>query len=95
MQIKFNRIYIIESLQAGDRKTGTELHNDRLRWKRYNHPDFESILIIPVNRIDFFAACDKILVKCKNEGISPILHFEIHGASDQSGLVLTSGELVT
>lgn len=95
MQIKFNRVYIIESLKPDDRTTGTELHNDLLQWKSYSHPDFESVLKKPVNRDDFFSVCDEILDKCINESISPIIHFEIHGASDQSGLVLSSGELVT
>lgn len=95
MQIKFNRIYIIESLQPDDHLTGTDLHNDLLRWKSYNHPDFESVLRTPVNRSEFFAVFDEILEKCINEGMSPIIHFEIHGAVDYSGLVLTSGELVT
>lgn len=95
MQIKFNRIYIIESLQSGERKTGTELHDDLLKWKNVQHPDFESVLKSPTNRNEFFSLCDEILDKCINEHISPIIHFEIHGASDYSGLILSSGELVT
>ena len=31
-QIHFNRIYIIESLDPNDTKTGTNLHNDLLRY---------------------------------------------------------------
>lgn len=95
MNVKFNRIYIIESLQARDRKTGTELHNDLLKWKNVDYPCFESVLKNPVTCNDFFSICDDILDKCINENISPIIHLEIHGASDQSGLVLSSGELVT
>lgn len=95
MQIKFNRIYIIESLPPREKATGTDLHNDLLKWKNFDHPDFESMLKNPVNRDDFFAVFDEILDKCINENISPIIHFEIHGASDYSGLVLSSGELVT
>lgn len=95
MHIKFNRIYIIESLQPNDRKTGTELNSDLLRWKGLTHPDFESVLETPIDRDDFLSVCDKILDKCVNENISPILHFEIHGSSDRSGLVLSSGEFVT
>ena len=95
MQIKFNRIYIIESLQSGEKPTGTDLHNDLLKWMNVKHPDFESILKNPVTKDDFFSVCDEILDKCKKEGISPIIHFEIHGSEDQTGLILTSGELVT
>ena len=94
MKINFNRIYIIESLQPGERQTGTELHNDLLRWESLQHPDFESILKNPVTHDDFLNLLDEIYGKCTNDGIAPILHFEIHGAADQSGLVLTSHELV-
>lgn len=95
MKINFNRIYIIESLQSGERCTGTELYKDLLKWKSFQHPDFECILKNPVTHDDFLNLLDEIYNKCMNEGIAPILHFEIHGASDQSGLVLTSNELVT
>lgn len=95
MQIKFNRVYIIESLQSDDILTGTKLHNELLKWKSISHPGFESVLKNPVNRDDFFSVFDEILSKCINENVSPIIHFEIHGASDQSGLVLSSRELVT
>lgn len=95
MKIQFNRIFIIESLGSDDRKTGTELYNDLLKWKQITHPDFEAVLKTPSSRDEFISLFDSILDDCVNNGIAPIIHFEIHGASDQSGLVLSSGELVT
>lgn len=92
MQIKFNRIYIIESLQIGDKLTGTDLYNDLLKWKSFLHPDFKAVLKNISNRRSFFALFDELLKECVNEGVSPILHFEIHGALDQTGLVLTNKE---
>lgn len=44
MQIHFNRIYVIESLQPNEKLTGTDLHNDLLRYQSIVHSDFESIL---------------------------------------------------
>lgn len=94
MKIQFNRIYIVESLKSDDRKTGTELYNDLLRWKGVLHPDFEAVLKTPTTMNEFMSLFDSILDDCINNGIAPIIHFEIHGDSNQSGLVLSSGELV-
>lgn len=49
-QIHFNRIYIIESLQHGDTLTGTNLHNDLLRYQSSKHSDFKSILKNPKDK---------------------------------------------
>ena len=95
MKIHFNRIYIIESLRCNDRKTGTELYDDLLRWKQITHPDFEAVLKTPTTRDEFISLFDSILEDCVNKGIAPIIHFEIHGSSDHSGLVLTSGEFIS
>lgn len=95
MKILFNRIYIIESLGSNDRKTGTELYDDLLRWKGITYPDFEAVLKTPTTKNEFISLFDSILDDCVNNGVSPIIHFEIHGASNQSGLVLTSGEFVS
>ena len=95
MNIHFNRIYIIESLRCNERKTGTELYDDLLRWKQITHPDFEAVLKTPTTRDEFISLFDSILEDCVNNGIAPIIHFEIHGSSDHSGLVLTSGEFIS
>ena len=95
MKIHFNRIYIIESLRGNDRKTGTELYDDLLRWKQITHPDFEAVLKTPTTRDEFISLFDSIMEDCVKNGIAPIIHFEIHGSSDHSGLVLTSGEFIS
>lgn len=51
--IEFNRIYVIESLPEGDEKTGTQLHNDLLRWLEYRFPGFKSVLLEPCNKEDW------------------------------------------
>lgn len=95
MKIHFNRIIIIESLGNIERRTGTELYNDLLKWKSVTHPVFEAILETPITKDEFMSLFDKILDVCINDGIAPIIHFEVHGTSDHSGLVLTSGEFVS
>lgn len=95
VQIHFNRIYIIESLDLNDTKTGTNVHNDLLRYQEVNHPDFKSILKIPVNKQEWNQVFDEIFEDCKRNENAPIIHFEVHGSEDKDGLVLTSGELLS
>lgn len=94
-QIHFNRIYIIESLQYGDTSTGTNLHNDLLRYQSLKHPDFESILKNPKDKKEWNELFAEIKKGCEENGNAPIIHFEVHGSSDKKGLVLTSKELIT
>lgn len=95
MQIHFNRIYVIESLQSGEMLTGTNLHNDLLRYQSIVHSDFESILKNPVDKKDWNQLFKEIEKDCRLNGNSPIIHLEVHGEKLKRGLVLTSGELVT
>lgn len=94
-QIHFNRIYIIESLQNGETLTGTNLHNDLLRYQSVNHPDFESILKNPIDKKQWNDLFVEIRNDCSQNGNAPIIHFEVHGSSDKKGLVLTSRDIVT
>lgn len=94
-QIHFNRIYIIESLQHGDVLTGTNLHNDLLRFQSLKHPDFESILKTPRDKKEWNDLFVEIEKDCRENRNAPIIHFEVHGSFDKKGLVLTSKELIT
>ncbi|MEO8934861.1 MAG: hypothetical protein ABI295_11200 [Xanthomarina sp.] len=92
---KFNKIYVIESLnEKEDKLTGKELYNDLLRWKEYQIKDFKSELIQVASKKEFFEKMKLIKVECINKGQFPIIHFEIHGSQDKTGLVLNSGELI-
>lgn len=93
-QIHFNRIYIIESLQAKEKQTGSELHNNLLKGMNRIHNDFQSILCQPKNRKEWGQVFSDILDDCQRNGNIPIIHFEVHGSSQKDGLVLTSRELV-
>ena len=94
IEIHFNQIYIIESLQSGDKLTGTDLYNNLLQYQSINHPYFKAILKSPQNKKEWNDVFDEIYNDCSTNGNAPILHFEGHGSSDKKGLVLTSGELV-
>jgi hypothetical protein len=93
---EFNKVYVIESLDDSKEKlTGKELYDDLLRWKEYQIADFKAEYISVDNKTDFLKTLETIKDDCTTKGHYPILHFEIHGSSDTTGLVLKSGELVT
>lgn len=93
---KFNKLYVIESLQSGDKLTGTELYNDLLKWKEFEHDGkFKTELIEINNKVDFLKQLNLIKQECLELKYYPIIHLEIHGSSDYSGLVLKSRELVS
>jgi hypothetical protein len=93
---EFNKVYVIESLDEKTEKlTGKELYEDLLRWKEFQIKDFKSEYIPVADRKDFFKILETIKDECTTKGQYPILHFEIHGSSDKSGLVLKSKELIT
>lgn len=88
---KFNRIFVIESLQTNEEQTGKELYEDLLRRK-------ESAALktayYPVHGKSELITCfDTINNQCRQD-IVPVLHLEIHGDSQGRGLVMQSGELV-
>lgn len=95
MQIHFDRIYIIESLQPGDKLTGTDLHNNLLAGQSTLHSDFQSVLRNPVDKSEWNQLFAEIVDDCRQNGHFPIIHFEVHGDSEKEGLRLTSKELVT
>lgn len=93
-KIYFNKIYVIESLEDSDKKTGTLLHNDIIKRKiEQQNSECASSLNIIKNRSEF----DSLFIEIKYEIIfnlvNPYLHFELHGSED--GLILSSGELVS
>jgi len=93
---KFNKVYVLESLDGSVEKlTGTELHDDLLKRKAYQIEDFKTELLSISSKEDFFDKLEEIKNDCVKEGYYPILHLEMHGSTDETGLVLVSGELVT
>ncbi|MTI19563.1 hypothetical protein E1176_00870 [Fulvivirga sp. RKSG066] len=91
-RFEFNTIYIIESLDSDDKKTGELLYHDLLRWKQLQITYFNSELIQVNSRSEFFHGLEQIKSKSGFENY-PYIHFEIHGSKD--GFVLNSDEQVT
>lgn len=92
----FNKLYVIESLQNGDQLTGTELYNDLLKWKEFEHDGkFKAELLTINNKVDFFNLLNSIKQECIEQRCFPMIHLEMHGSSDHDGLVLKSKELVS
>lgn len=93
---QFNKVYVIESLDETEEKlTGKELYDDLLRWKEYQIADFKAEYISVDNKAGFLQTLETIKDECTTKGHFPILHFEIHGSYDMTGLVLKSRELIT
>lgn len=96
--LHFNFIYIVQSLDADELQTGTYL--DRFALQPKVEGMAQSGLPIGAEVVDvettddLFAFLRRVLDEVEAEGRSPILHFEIHGSSDQQGLVLRSSEFV-
>lgn len=92
--IKFNSIYVIESLDPKkEKETGRELYEDLLRWKQFQLGDpFTANFIQVENKAAFFECLENIISECENSGKFPMIHFEIHG--NENGLGLVSDEFV-
>ncbi|QIL42387.1 hypothetical protein G7074_25870 [Pedobacter sp. HDW13] len=91
--IYFNFIYVIESLGAGEVKTGTNIYNDVLRYKVKLHEGFGTQLLPVANKVEFIAALNEICERTGPLSHRPYLHLEIHG--NRAGLGINNGELIT
>lgn len=91
--LNFDKIYIIQSLSEakGDDLTGTLLHDDVLQYFSLRYPDKEVSLIDVDNPTELKQALIDIAKECELKKIKPIIHFEMHGLEDKSGLKLNTG----
>jgi hypothetical protein len=86
---------VIESLSHNE-TTGEDLYNDIIsRKKKYYHPKLLTELLQPNSKPEFFKFMSKVKKECTEDGIYPIIHFEIHGNKNKNGLVLNSNESIT
>ena len=90
MAIDANEIVIIESLPSGEvLRTGEDLHRhltgeDKLPVRLYK----------PVSAVELFECFRAMTVQASRLPWVPVVHLEIHGTFEKSGLVLASGEFV-
>ncbi|UFK97711.1 hypothetical protein [Kaistella faecalis] len=88
----FNKIFVIESLDESDSKTGKMLFDDIIsRLAKYGDGSFTCEYLDISNRAEFDDAMIKIAIEC-GRGVKPILHLEIHGS--ELGLKLKNGDLI-
>lgn len=87
------RIYILESLRSGDKKTGEDL-KDNLRqiWYEQKITDFDCQYYKIFNSNDLEIQLVKIEKEILKENKIPIIQFECHGS--ESGIQLASSELI-
>jgi hypothetical protein len=88
---KFGTV-IIESLQAKDKKTGTELYNDLLRYMSLKHEYVPCIYSVnsAAELDDLF---EKLMQKIKDEYYYFNLQLEAHGDKKHKGMILSNGGL--
>lgn len=91
---RFNKIWVIESLEEDEEKTGTKLYDDCISRIPYRHPSLKSDIKWLSSKTDWDGLMDSIEREAET-GIIPLLHIEIHGEENGGGLVLNSGELIS
>jgi hypothetical protein len=92
MKLDFNKIYVIESLSANETKTGTNLENDIIRRRLWNHDGITSKLYEINSKSEFYSLLSNIESEVLKDNVIPYLHFEIHGNPD--GFLLNSDEQI-
>lgn len=91
-EITSNGIIVIQSLKETEKKTGDELHDDILRYKKYLHED-TFVQMYNVSTVSEFTERVKSIENSMTEGMMFTLHLETHGSDE--GIYLSSGEYVT
>jgi hypothetical protein len=91
----FSDIRIIQSLEDGERKTGTELF-ETLRYYplKLGNEKLDVLLDDIKTYDDLKSIFADIRERIKNQNRIPIIHFEIHGDENKSGLILSSGDFI-
>lgn len=96
--LEFNFIYIVQSLDTDELPTGSYLDlfamQPRVEGMKGSGLEFGAEVIDVATAADLLAFLERVRAEVEMMGRSPILHFEIHGSSDQKGLVLRSSEFV-
>jgi hypothetical protein len=87
-------IYILESLPPGHLRTGERIFDEIEGPARATSPGIVSYYCKVPSAKAIFDCLESIRADVTASGRSPIVQIEAHGADDESGLVLASGELL-
>src|SRR5690606_14878167 len=95
MTIDFNRVYVIQSLDKkdGDDLTGQQLYDEVLQYFNSVYPDKDAKIFNIDTPSELFDRLEEIKKDCEVNGIKPIIHFEIHGLKNRTGLSLNKGDV--
>lgn len=86
--LSFNWIFVLQSLNTGELQTGKRLVENKFQEiKLVNKIEFCHTYLELPDRAAFYSAVINIANMCK-AGVKPILHFDLHGLSDKSGIAL-------
>ena len=92
-EVRFNRVYVLQSLDSDEKQTGSILHDDLLRWQYHQLDKLSAELVEVKSKGQLIHVFELIRTNIYTNAYYPYIHFEIHGSPD--GLVLNSSELVT
>jgi hypothetical protein len=93
--VNFSRIVIIQSLLSNDESTGTKLHEDLETLNAFHDLGLEIDLINVHKSHELIEALNNIACRAREDGLNPLIHLEIHGSDDATGLVLSSEDYVS
>jgi hypothetical protein len=95
MNLDFNKIFVIQSLDvsSGDELTGQQLFDEVLQHFHTIHPDKSAVIINVDTKLELIKKLEDIKIECERDGIKPIIHFEIHGLENRSGLGLNKDDI--
>lgn len=91
MPFDFNKIYVIESLGSNE-KTGQELYNSVIRWFE-DHRGIRTEFNQVENKEELISVLEQIASDCNSNELNPLIHLEIHGLNDKSGLALVEDSI--
>jgi hypothetical protein len=92
---RFNRLFVVESLPDGELSTGKMLIEDINPLITASSIKFKIELKQVATRRDLFNFFQDVAVAARQSNLLPMMHWEIHGNEDKTGIVLRSGECVS
>lgn len=91
----FNKISIVESLDDADKKTGELLAHDLSLLEIFHEKGVTIECLKISNKQELLRHIESLTEDAKTNNEFPVLQIEVHGTSDQKGLALNSGEVVS
>lgn len=86
-------LVIIQSLKRDEKQTGQILHDELIKYKKFQEPNLSSFFYDIKSKKEFIQVLKSILYKVKNKGLHPIVHIEMHGNED--GIQTNNMEIIS